>query len=45
MKMNIIINLLYLNNNSKIITKKKYLELNNRISKPLTRNTFKALID
>jgi len=38
-------NLLYLNNNSKIITKKKYLELNNRISKPLTRNTFKALID
>jgi len=38
-------NLLYLNNNSKIITKKKYLELNNRISKPLTRNTFKALIE
>jgi len=38
-------NLLYLNNNSKIITKKKYLELSNRISKPLTRNTFKALIE
>jgi len=38
-------NLLYLNNNSKIITKKKYLELNNRISKPLTRNTFKSLIE
>ena len=36
-------NLIYLNNKSKIITKKKYLELNEKISKPLTRNTLKEI--
>ena len=36
-------NLIYLNNKSKIITKKRYLELNEKISKPLTRNTLKEI--
>ena len=36
-------NLIYLNNKSKIITKKRYLELNEKISKPLTRNTLKGI--
>ena len=36
-------NLIYLNNKSKIITKKRYLELNKKISKPLTRNTLKEI--
>ena len=36
-------NLIYLNNKSKIITKKKYLELNEKVSKPLTRNTLKEV--
>ena len=37
-------NLIYLNNKSKIITKKRYLELNEKVSKPLTRNTLKGII-
>jgi len=36
-------NLIYLNNKSKIITKKRYLELNEKVSKPLTRNTLKGI--
>lgn len=36
-------NLIYLNNKSKIITKKRYLELNEKVSKPLTRNTLKEV--
>lgn len=36
-------NLIYLNNKSKIITKKRYLELNEKVSKPLTRNTLKEI--
>jgi len=37
-------NLIYLKNKSKIISKKKYLELNNKISKPITRNILKGII-
>ena len=37
-------NLIYLNENSKIIPKKKYLELNDRLSdKPITRNNLKSI--
>lgn len=36
-------NLIYLNNKSRIITKKRYMELNEKISKPLTRNTLKEI--
>jgi len=37
-------NLIYLKNNTQIISKKKHLELNNKISKPLTRNVLKEII-
>ena len=37
-------NLIYLKNKSRIISKKKYLELNNKISKPITRNILKEII-
>ena len=36
-------NLIYLKNKSRIISKKKYLELNNKISKPITRNILKEI--
>ena len=36
-------NLIYLKNKSRIINKKKYLELNNKISKPITRNILKEI--
>ena len=36
-------NLIYLKNKSKIINKKKYLELNDKISRPLTRNILKEI--
>lgn len=37
-------NLIYLKNKTQIISKKKYLELNDKISKPLTRNVLKEII-
>ena len=37
-------NLIYLKNKTKIISKKKYLELKDKISKPLTRNLLKEII-
>jgi hypothetical protein len=36
-------NLIYPKNKSRIISKKKYLELNNKISKPITRNILKGI--